>query len=190
MKKLGPLKKLSLCTLFLFYISQTGFSQTDANIATFTRSLMRQFDGFASHENDTTLFTQALLIIQINNKYYCDSVFFTDSAPGWQKKELKRVLSKIDLNTICQYAKAEKFSGKLIFPFIIKSELIKNAVDEFDVLGRFASLFSQNGKLLRGSFLVLPPMGITVGRIIRCYGPAKEYSLPLPEPIKPPILKP
>lgn len=185
MRNVHLLKKTFFSFFLLLHISQPGLSQTDANIAGFTRSLVRRFDVFAFHENDTALFTQALLVIQINNKYHCDSVFFTDSAPDWQKAALKRVLPKIDLNAISEYARSKKYSGKLVFPFIIKSELIKNAIDEWDVLGEFESLFSQNGKLLRGNFLILPPVGITVGRIIRCYGPAKEYSLPLPEPVKP-----
>lgn len=185
MRNFHLLKKTGFFFFLLLHIRQPGLSQTDANITRFTHSLMRRFDAFAYHENDSALFTQALLVIQINNKYKCDSVFFTDSAPDWQKAELKRVLPKIDLNAISLYAKTKKYSGKLVFPFIIKSELIKDAIDEWNVLGEFGSLFSQNGKLLRGNFLILPPMGITAGRIIRCYGPSKEYSLPLPEPIKP-----
>ncbi|MCH5716272.1 hypothetical protein [Niabella hibiscisoli] len=185
MKNFNLLSKTCFFFFLLLHICQTGLSQTDTNITRFTHSLMRRFDAFASHENDTALFTQALLVIQINNKYNCDSVFFTDSAPDWQKAELKRVLPKIDLNAISQYAKTRKHSGKLIIPFIIKSELIKDAIGEWDVFGRFESLFSHNGNALSGRFLILPPMGITVGQIIRCYGPTENHSLSLPEPIKP-----
>jgi len=183
MRTVSPLKKSFLLFLLLFHISQSSLSQTNVNIARFTHSLMRKFNAFASHTNDTAPFTQALLVFQINDKYNCNRAFFTDSAPGWQKEELKRVLPKIDLNEICQYAKAKKFSGNLIFSFMVKSEFIKDAVDEFDVFDNFASLFSQNGTTLRGNFLILPPIGITVGRIIRCYRSAKEY--PLPNPIQP-----
>ncbi len=184
MRNFSLLKKTTFFFLML-HIGETGLSQTDASITRFTHSLMRRFDAFASYANDTAFFTQTLLVIQINKKYSCDSVFFTDSAPDWQKAELKRVLPKIDLDAINQYAKAKKYRGKLVFPFIIKSELIKDAIDEWNVMGEFESLFSQNGQLLRGNFLILPLIGITVEPIIRCYRFPEDPPGPLPKPIKP-----
>lgn len=154
--------------LVLFFL-QKAVSQEDGNIVKFRNSFAINFYPDYLLDNDSSVFTQSLLVVNITKRHKCDSIYFTDGAPIWQKAELKQVMADINTSSLDRFAKQKKYTGKLVFPVVIKSELIKNTFDEMDVYGRFKSVFSQNGEMLKGSVIFFSPIVITAGVVIRCF---------------------
>lgn len=157
------MKKMLLIILILFNTC-TVFSQTsDKNISEFIASY-KQF--FSPLEPGSTLpslskFTITLIIIPVKQNYVVDTLYLSDNAPKWQKDEVKGMLKRVKLFKISQYAKQKKFTGKIVFPFIFKTEKLNKKVELSEVYDSLQFLFNEKGNPIMDKVLLQEPIIVT-----------------------------
>ena len=119
------------CIIIAFVLSSfVALSQKNKQLEIFVSSFERNYDSRYYYISDTSFFTASLLIVEIGKSFNVSKVYFSDSAPEWQKEQLEKIKGRLRFNELSAYAMQTKFSGKLIFPIIVKSEITKGAVKE------------------------------------------------------------
>lgn len=142
-----------LILVSLSLLSCYASAQTDKkDIDHFVKKFERSFDPQYFFDHYKSLFTASFLIVNVNEKFVVDSIYFTDTAPPWQVNELEKIKkNRLDIWVLNSYSSRNKFTGKIVFPTIIKSIVTKGAIGDMDISGIYDNIARTKGNLLSGN---------------------------------------
>ena len=142
-----------LVLVSLSLLSYYASAQTDKrDIDFFVKKFEQSFDPQYFFDHYKSLFTASFLVVNVNNKNVVDSIYFTDTAPAWQVEELEKIKkNRLNISVLNSYASRNKFTGKIVFPTIVKSIVTKGAIGDMDISSIYNSIARTKGNLLSGN---------------------------------------
>ena len=149
-------KRMKMLTVLLLFFSTIVYGQS-SYLERFQSSFFRNFSSVNIANTDTCFATFSLLVVEIDTTYTINSMYFSDQALDFQKKELERIKPKLDLISLANYAKESKFSGKLIFPFFYKTAMGGCNILQ-TIVGETDATFLKDSKPLSGNMRFEKPL--------------------------------
>ena len=158
------MKKILLLSILIFNTYNVFAQTSDKNINEFIASYKQHFSPLEPGNislRAISKFNMTLIIIPVKKNFVVDTLYLSDNAPKWQKDEVRGMLKRVKLFKISQYAKQKKFTGKIVFPFIFKTEKLNKNVELSEIYESLSNLFNENGSILRGNVLLQAPIVVT-----------------------------